>query len=589
MNRIKILPKEIYTRIAAGEVIERPSNIVKELIENSIDASATEIIIEIVSGGRKLIRVTDNGIGMSKEDLELSIQPHATSKIEKFEDIYNLSTLGFRGEALSSIVNVSKTTITTKSKEQPFAYQMIVHGGEKISLKESSRITGTTVEVRDLFYNVPARLKFLKTDYTEKIHIIHTVEEYAIAYPEISFKLYSDNNLILSVSQTNNLLERIKEILKKEVVENFIKFEYEDKIIKILCFITPIEYSHINKSLQMFYINKRPVSVRVLSQALYDAYKDILSTGRHPVGIIFLDIPAERIDINVHPTKRIVKLKDEELIYNIIKNNLRQKINKYYSKVSQNFQKEENINRSEVNQSTIVSEPNYTYSLHTPQNSIFVNKIENIGFEFKLQDNITDSDAQFAKLGLKNYTYLGQLHRTYLLFETLEGLTLIDQHAASERIFYEKFLFSNNTTIQKLLFPINLELKQSDFEAIKQYIETINKLGFEVIITGKTSIGFYSIPSLFSKKEIKDFIYSFIENLLDDVRNQTDNITSKEKIARSACRAAIKANDLMSLSEVHQLIKDLANCKTPFVCPHGRPTILTIDISKIEKLFQRRK
>lgn len=579
MNKIKILPKEIYTRIAAGEVIERPLNVVKELIENSIDAYATEIIIEIVSGGRKLIRVTDNGIGMSKEDLELSIQPHATSKIEKFEDIYNLSTLGFRGEALSSIVNVSKTTIISKTKNQQTAYQITIHGGEKISFKESIRTTGTTVEVKDLFYNVPARLKFLKSDYTEKIHIIHIVEEYAIAYPEISFKLYVDNNLTLSVIQTDNLLKRIKEILKKEIVENFINFEYKDKIIKILGFVSPIEHSHINKSLQMFYINKRPVSVRVLFQALYDAYKELLSTGRHPVGIIFLDIPSERIDVNVHPTKRVVKLKDEELIYNIIKNNIREKINKYY-KVKETFQKEENTNKIELIQPTIVSESNYTYLPQTSQNSIF---------ELKLKENITYYNKQFAKLDLKNCTYLGQLHRTYLLFETLEGLTLVDQHAASERILYEKFLSSTNISIQKLLFPINLELKQSDFEAVKPHIEDLNKLGFEVTITGKASIGFYSIPSLFSKKDIKDFIYNFIENLLEDFKTKTENITSKEKIARSACRAAIKANDLMSLSEVEQLINELCNCKTPFVCPHGRPIMLTIDISKIEKLFQRKK
>lgn len=586
MNKIKILPKEIYTRIAAGEVIERPSNVVKELIENSIDASASEIIVEIIAGGRKLIRVTDNGVGISKDDLELSIQPHATSKIEKFEDIYNLFTLGFRGEALSSIVNVSKTTISSKPEGQQTAYQIVVHAGEVISLTECSRTNGTTVEVRDLFYNLPARLKFLKSDYTEKIHIIRTVEEYAIAYPNISFKLYSDNNLVFSVSSTENLLKRIKDILKKELVDNFVYFEYNDKITKLYGYITPIEYSHINKSLQMYYINKRPVSVRVLSQALYDAYKEFLSTGRHPVGIIFLHLPAERIDVNVHPTKRIVKLKDEEFIYNTLKNIIQKTIKEYYTKTESNFSTE-NTDFKENTKKFMVSEPKTSLYLQKQKDESYLIKTENL--ELKPQENIDTLSNQLNKIGLQNSTYLGQLHRTYLLFETPEGLVLIDQHAASERILYEKFLSLKNISTQKLLFPINLELKPSDFEAIKPYIETLNALKFEVTITGKNSLGFYSIPSLFNTRDVKDFIFNFIENLISDFSNKTDNLTPKEKIARNACRAAIKANDLMTLSEVNNLINELANCEAPFVCPHGRPIIVTLAIPKVEKLFQRRK
>ncbi|MEN3013805.1 MAG: DNA mismatch repair endonuclease MutL [Endomicrobiia bacterium] len=576
MNRIKILPPEIYTRIAAGEIIERPSNVVKELLENSIDAKATKITIEVISAGKKLIRITDNGCGMSKEDLTLCVKPHATSKIENFEDIYNLSTLGFRGEALASIVNVSKTKIISKIKEEKIGYELVIHGGEIISFEECAANEGTIVEVRDLFYNVPARLKSLKSTYTEKIHIIKTVEEYAVAYNDIEFKLFSDNELILSFNPSISVVKRINDVFKKEIVQNLIYFEHKDEEIKIYGFISPLEHTQINKSLQMFYVNKRPVSSKILTQSLYDAYKDTLPTGRHPVGIIFIEIHPNKIDVNIHPKKRIIKFFDEEAIYNKIKTLLSEKI-KYnldskkpisidsYSKV--NYVSEKNLNTSQKPLSIYTSYLPTDYS----QNLIYEN---------------------YKKIGIHRYIYLGQLNRTYLLFETNNGLTILDQHAASERILFERFTNENlksSLQTQRLLFPVNIELKLSDFETIKPYIEELNKLGFEAIISGKSSLGFYSIPSVFEIDDIKDFISKFIENLISDIRSETNDITIKDKIIRSACRAAIKANQLLSLSQVENLLKDLSDCEQPFFCPHGRPTIINIEISEIEKFFLRKK
>lgn len=576
MNRIKILPPEIYTRIAAGEIIERPSNVVKELLENSIDAKATKITIEVISAGKKLIRITDNGCGMSKEDLTLCVKPHATSKIENFEDIYNLSTLGFRGEALASIVNVSKTKIISKIKEEKIGYELVIHGGEIISFEECAANEGTIVEVRDLFYNVPARLKSLKSTYTEKIHIIKTVEEYAVAYNDIEFKLFSDNELILSFNPSISVVKRINDVFKKEIVQNLIYFEHKDEEIKIYGFISPLEHTQINKSLQMFYVNKRPVSSKILTQSLYDAYKDTLPTGRHPVGIIFIEIHPNKIDVNIHPKKRIIKFFDEEAIYNKIKTLLSEKI-KYnldskkpisidsYSKV--NYVSEKNLNTSQKPLSIYTSYIPTDYS----QNLIYEN---------------------YKKIGIHRYIYLGQLNRTYLLFETNNGLTILDQHAASERILFERFTNENlksSLQTQRLLFPVNIELKLSDFETIKPYIEELNKLGFEAIISGKSSLGFYSIPSVFEIDDIKDFISKFIENLISDIRSETNDITIKDKIIRSACRAAIKANQLLSLSQVENLLKDLSDCEQPFFCPHGRPTIINIEISEIEKFFLRKK
>lgn len=584
MNKIKILPPEVYTRIAAGEVIERPSNVVKELIENSIDAGSTEICVEIVSSGKRLIRVTDNGSGMTKDDLLLSVKPHATSKIETFDDVYKLSTLGFRGEALSSIVNVSKTTIVTKTSVDSVGYKLIIHGGEVIGINETAANKGTVVEVRDLFYNVPARLKFLKSDYTEKIHIIRTVEEYAIVFYNIGFKLYSDDELVFSVKPVKELQVRIKDIIKKDIADNLIKIEYRNSDVHITGFVSPIEYSQVNKSLQLFYVNNRPITSRVLSQTLYDACRDMLPTGRHPVGIIFINLPTDKIDVNVHPTKRIVKFKDEENIYNILKKLIRESLNKYYNQVNLPVQEKQNITQQVQTQQGVTVD--LTTKPVTTQKEDIKTKPEEI-ITLNLQESKQYTDLK--RLGLQDFVYLGQLHRTYLLFETQEGLVMIDQHAASERILFEKFMNLNVVPLQKLLFPINLELPSSDFEAVKKYIDEINNLGFEVVITGRTSIGFYSIPSLFTVTDVRDFVTRFIENLVADVRTETETITPKERIVRSACRAAIKANELLSLTDVNKLISELSNCEQPFFCPHGRPTILKFDMQKIEKMFLRKK
>lgn len=576
MNKIKILPPEIYTRIAAGEVIERPSNVLKELLENSIDANSNSIIIEIVSAGKKLIRVTDDGHGMSKDDLILCIKPHSTSKISNFEDIYNLSTLGFRGEALSSIVNVSKTTITSKTEELQTGYQLVVYGGEIISFKECSANVGTTVEVKDLFYNVPARLKFLKSNYTEKIHIIKTIEEYAIVYNNISFKFFSDNEMVFSFSKTNSLIERIKEVLKNDIVDHLIYFEDKKDMYKIYGFVSPVEYTQVNKFLQMFYVNKRPITSKILTQALYDAYDNSLPTGRHPVGIIFIETPPDKIDVNIHPKKRMIKFLEEEVIYQKIKNLVSEKIKKY----------------KPINKTLKTSYISETISKYSPEISLEHSEIpfSKINLE---PLNINEFESKYEKIGLKNYIYLGQLNRTFLLFETNSGLTIIDQHAASERILFEKFLSetSKKTSLesQKLLFPINLELKFSDFEIIKPYLEELTKLGFETIISGKSSLGFYGIPSIIKIDNIKEFILKFIDNLISEIKSEVPNISSKEKIIRSACRAAIKANEILNLSEVEELLKELSKCEQPFFCPHGRPTIVNLEISEIEKMFLRKK
>ncbi|MFN3551111.1 MAG: DNA mismatch repair endonuclease MutL, partial [Endomicrobiia bacterium] len=453
---------------------------------------------------------------------------------------------------------------------------------------------------RDLFYNTPARLKFLKSDYTEKIHIIRSVEEYAIGYKNIEFKFYSDGELIFSAAKTDKLIDRLKEVLKKDIVNKLIYFEYKDTLFNVYGFISPIELAQVNKSLQIFFVNQRPVTSRNISQMLYDAYRDSLPTGRHPIGIIFLEISPEMIDVNVHPTKRVVKFKDEEYIYETLKNVVRKELKKYLSSATEFVVNLQNEVQQKLNVENIIEDKNYDLlqertdlsyknsvikvSLQKGENGLQEIKFPSLN-EFKtFQENIKET------LGFKNYTYLGQLHKTYLLLETQNGLVLIDQHAASERIMFEKFNKMNNISTQKLLFPINIELKLSDFEAIKPYVDLINQVGFELTISGKSSLGFYGIPSIININDVKDFISRFVENLISDIKEDPrQQVSLKEKIIRSACRAAIKANDILTLSDVENLISDLSMCEQPFSCPHGRPTILNLDISYIEKLFLRKK
>lgn len=573
MPNIKLLPQEVINRIKAGEIIERPSNVVKELIENSIDAKAQNILIEIVQSGKRMIRVVDDGVGMDKDDLLMCFKPHATSKIDTFEDIYNLKTLGFRGEALSSITSVSKTKIFSKTNSQELGYCVTVSNGEVISLESCSMNKGTIVEVRDLFFNTPARLKFLKSDYTEKIHIIKIIEEYAIAYNDISFRLYSDNKNIFSFEKKTNILERIKDVLGKDVVDNLIFFEYKNELLSSFGFISTYEFAQVNKSLQFFFINRRPVSCKILNEVLYDIYENTLPTGRHPIGIIFIEISGSFLDINVHPTKRVVKFKDESYIYKTLKENI-------HSQVIYKLKKPKNFLYKSIKFQTLVEENKTHYeTFSNEQNEILLFEEKN-----KLTNNL-------QKLGFNNYIYLGQLHKTYLILETDKGITFIDQHAASERIMYEKFLNSKEYFCQKLLMPLNIELKISDFETILPYLDLINKVGFEVSISGRSSLGFYGIPSIFKINDVKDFILKFIENLVKDIKEDKlqQDITPKEKIIRSACRAAIKANEILTSKDVENLIKDLSNCIQPYTCPHGRPTLVNVEIKDIQKLFLRQK
>ncbi|MFH1666027.1 MAG: DNA mismatch repair endonuclease MutL [Elusimicrobiota bacterium] len=586
MDKIRLLPQEIVNKIAAGEVVERPASVVKELVENSIDAGmnagSTYINIEIEDAGKKLIRISDNGCGMSKNDALLALERHATSKISNFNDLAKLQTLGFRGEALPSIAGVSKFKLTTKEKESLTGLELVIEGGKVISSKECGRNDGTTIEVTDLFFNIPARKKFMKSSSVEQAHIVRTLEEIALAHPNIGFSVKIDSKLLFVTPPSNKIENRISDILGNKFFSGLINREDDYKYIKINAFISNIDSSYSNKNTQYFFVNKRTVANKLLSQALYSAFKDSLPVGRHPMAIIMIEVNPEYVDVNVHPAKMLVKFSDEHEIFEAVNQTVRKALTSQASpslsvKEIKTVTPEKSMFNIENSQQTILS---HTYQAQNNQS--------------KVSDNQTLYNPAEQKTTLFNeFHILGQLHDTYALIETSQGLVIMDQHAANERVLYERFLKQNSDTSfvpsQKLLIPFTLELMPHEISILKNFIEEINKLGFEISEFGKNTLIFKSIPALFGEiSQLKDFLKDFINLLLDDYSDK-NLLTLKplEKIIRASCRAAVKAREKISFQETEKIILELKNCAQPLCCPHGRPTMINITVPELEKKFRR--
>ncbi|MEW6040432.1 MAG: DNA mismatch repair endonuclease MutL, partial [Elusimicrobiota bacterium] len=478
MNKIKILPEEVVNKIAAGEVVERPASVVKELVENSIDATSSRINVEFEQAGKKLIRVTDNGFGMSRNDALLSVKRHATSKITLFSDLQQITTLGFRGEALPSICTVSRCRLVTKTAQDKQASELIMEGEKIISECECAGVNGTMVEVSDLFFNLPARKKFLKADSTEQAHIIRTIEEAALSHSEVGFSVVGNKKVIFNSPPNSKLEERFSDLFGNNLLGGMLPVNYDSARIKITGFVSSVENSQPNKNLQYFFINSRPITNRLLSQALYDSYRDALPIGRHPVALILMEIDPKAIDINVHPTKRIVKFSDEFEIYKAL--NLA--INESLSK------------KRAVPFNLVKTQPQSRTVYEIPQRSPAENQIKSEPLAFNFSSGVIQPPPS------THLRILGQMHNTYIIAESEEGLLLFDQHAANERVLYEKFLSAaknpDKLPVQELLIPLTLDIAPYEMELLKPHLNSINLLGFEITEFGKNSLALKSLPSI---------------------------------------------------------------------------------------------
>lgn len=544
---IKILSPDLVNKIAAGEVVERPAAAVKELVENSIDAGATKINVEIQGAGSKLIRVADNGRGMSPEDLDLSIQRHATSKISTLEDLFNIQTLGFRGEALSSIASVSKFSIEQNPSGQ-----------------------GITVSAKDLFYNTPARKKFLKSPATEMGHIGDVVAKYAMAYPNIAFELIVDGKPLLQSSGSGKLKDAVLSVYGVELIKDLIEIEGKINGIKITGLTSLPTLTRVDKNYENFFVNHRFVKNFLLNRALEEAYRTLIPNNRYPAAIIFIEIDPKQIDVNVHPTKREIKFANNQEVMDAIRSVVQQALG----------------NKTPVLQTP--SSELHTHSQWDPPCQKWGPNMAEVLFP-------TDFEAGGSQALIPVSTYKD----TYIITTDGEDLVMIDQHAAHERVLYDRLtprlrseqaasgLQQARAEKQLLLLPENIELDAKSFSTMKANLDLVKELGFDLEEFGSNTFILRAIPVISAKLNPKQLLMDIVAEL-DNLGKSVQIETKQENIRKLiACHSAVKAGDKLSTFEINQLIKDLYATQNPMTCPHGRPIIFRMTEDEIKKKFAR--
>lgn len=648
MKRINILDEHTSNKIAAGEVVERPASVVKELVENSIDAGAKNITIEIEEGGIELIRVIDDGVGIYADDISKAFLPHATSKIVSVDDIYNINTLGFRGEALPSIASVSQVNFRSKTADANFGKEISISAGEVLSINDIGMNTGSIMEVRNLFFNVPARKKFLKTTSREGSLVNDIVTRIALSYPDISFKLFNNNKKVLLTYGDNNLASTIRTIYGKTIYEDIIEFSnHEDSYIRIYGYVGRESIARGSRNNQSIYVNNRYIKNKTVVAAVENAFKSFSTVNKFPFFVLFIDIPADNIDVNIHPTKAEIKFKDERMIFKAVfdtvhsalKNDVfnsfatdqeqlnvdvniqspllieeqhisdekreqidlletkssllnEPSINDIYSSVTMNdIKKEENI-YNELKAATVAKntikndvpiEPTVNYEETSYSQSYTENSYEE---QYEPKEKVDEKVpvAKFADLRV-----IGQFNKTYILAEYLDCLYIIDQHAAHEKILFEKYrndIEEKSTIIQPLLIPMVLELSIDDYECYIENKSLFEESGFIIDEFGDNTISLKEVPYFLGKLDSKKLFLDMIDNLKNMGSGKTVEVKIN-KIASMACRAAVKANDYLTEIEMKELIEQLRYIEDPFHCPHGRPIIIKMTNYELDKKFKR--
>jgi DNA mismatch repair protein MutL len=565
MNKIIVLPSEISQKIAAGEVVERPASIVKELVENSLDAGASEVKVEILDGGKKLIRVTDNGQGMSREDAQLCFARHSTSKISREEDLFQISTLGFRGEALPSISAVSRVTLKTSDGKEEKGTQVDREGEVLLNLSDVAFPRGTSVEVRDLFFNLPARRKFLRSEKSELSLIVKYLTFVALSYPEVRFSLAHGKREILNCPLVGSLRERIFQLFGKSLLETLMEVDYEENACRFNGFSSRPPSGKLDKAHQYFFVNKRPVKDRILQAALNQAYRGFLEKDTSPEAFLFLSIPYSDVDVNVHPAKAEVRFRDSQSVFHLI---LR------------------SIERSMLEESKIKE----IYLIPDKEKTGF--KIEEASqaqlFRTPSEGKLDWKELSFpcAKVERSYPRVLGQYLDTYVIAEIPDGLLIIDQHNAHERILFEKYREINDKKSwpQKMaLIPILFELSPSQVLNLENNQTLLEEAGFRVEAMGIRSYALKEFPDIFRTEQAKEIFLAFLEEI------EINKIQDKKRclLATLACKTAIKAGQPLSLEKMEYLVEELFKIPDSSLCPHGRPVVVKIDKAQIEKGMKR--
>jgi DNA mismatch repair protein MutL len=634
MAKILELSKEIIEQIAAGEVVESPASVVKELIENAIDAGSNKIFIEIEDGGKSLIRISDDGIGMSRTDAILSIKRHATSKIKDLVDLFDIHSLGFRGEALSAVSTVSKFELITKAGFDVEGTRVRLIDGEP-QTETVACPKGTTIIVKDLFYNTPARKKYLRASSFEASKITDIITKYALANPLIYFKLTNNGKTTLNSPNTPSMLNNIVDIYGNEIAKQLFKVDYKDDLYTITGFISKPSFSRSDKDLINFYINKRYVKNKTIIDAVYDSYHTLLHQNRYPFAMMHVTVNPKRLDVNIHPAKTKIKIEQEgklyEIIYDIVRDTLKSNDilstpaieeqneievennsilttekaadveRKYNVQVAEQLVlKEESINtetiptrkplnidtstHKEIQDDSIVAESSAVYQDDSISNDELASEYLKKTVE-EPKDVVDTSEKKQAKMRI-----LGQIYKTYILLETKKGLAILDQHAAHERVLFEKMLKdSMNMTFgkQELLSPLKISVDARTTSVVESNKGFLKQVGFELEAFGGGTYLVRSVPVIFAQNQDKQFLLDLITDILNHGKINALDKMKQEVLNTMSCKAAIKAGDELTRDQMKDLVYEFFNLDMAYTCPHGRPIVVELSIEELEKRFKR--
>ncbi|MBT4936075.1 DNA mismatch repair endonuclease MutL [Candidatus Woesearchaeota archaeon] len=599
MKEITVLDEDLINKIAAGEVIERPASVVKELIENSLDAGATRISIDIEDSGQKRIRISDNGHGMDEENARKCILPHATSKIRSVDDLFSIKTLGFRGEALASIAAVSQVSIITKQDNQLEGFNLVVESGSVISSGSVASEKGTTIDIQNLFFNTPARKKFLKTDAVELRHIIDVVTQYALLHPSVLFILHHEGRELLTSPQVDDMKNNIASLYGSTIAKDLIEVKYENELVTIYGFIGKPHQSRNDKNQQALFVNDRWIRNNDITKAVYDGYHSLLFHHKHPVFVLHITVDPHKIDVNIHPQKKEVKIEHIKEVCAAISHAVHETLKEHNlvpvldvefeqqktfgapkpvepQKKEYMFEQSEQTIFPEKEQeqdgahTTIVEE--YT----TPESDVFISEHKK---EFVIPET-----AKLPEMKL-----LGQIHKTFFVAETPGGLLLIDQHVVQERVLYERFMnqfMNKNVAVQELLRGELLEFTAAEGVIVHDNSSLLHNFGFTLEEFEGTSYLLKTVPTIFGRQQSTDLVYEVL-HFLSEGRNKVEEI-QEDIITRMACRASVKAGDVLSIPEMQKLLAELEGCVLPYTCPHGRSIFIKVPVDELEKKFRRK-
>ena len=616
MPNIAILNQETIDKIAAGEVVERPCSVVKELVENAIDAGSTAITVEIKEGGISFIRITDNGCGIERDQVAVAFYRHSTSKIRSAEDLLTVKSLGFRGEALSSISAVARVELITKTYDELTGTRYVIEGSKELSNEEIGAPDGTTFIVKDLFYNVPARRKFLKTAQTEGSYISDMVEKLALSHPDISFKFINNNQTKLHTSGNGNRKDIIYHIFGREISSSLLEVKHECEYFKVEGFIGKPVITRGNRNYENYFINGRYVKSNILSRAIVEAFKSFLMQHQYPFTVLYFTFFSE-LDVNVHPTKMELRFDNNNEIYVELCDTIyailshkemipevpvdstpapKKIVHEYKEPIPEPFEKRR-INevraaesRSVYGQSVTSTVKNYSATEPAAKAPETSTAYEPAQVVTGTQQTLGDYDKVFlTESSKKQFSIIGQLFKTYWLIEFEDKLYIIDQHAAHEKVLYEKTmarLANKDFTSQRISPPIVMTLDARECEMLEKYRPQIEQFGYEVEHFGGKEYMISAIPDNLFNIDMKDLFIEMLDDFSNATGRQTPDIIT-EKVASMSCKAAVKGNDKLTLPEINKLIDELLSLDNPYNCPHGRPTIISMSKYEIEKKFKR--